>query len=110
MTALASLPQAKLATHAEIGSTPRGREIRVLLENKSDALAFQLHGAIRTSSGGLIAPVIWSDNWIELVPGESRTLTALLPEDAGSSPVLQIDGWNIAPETITPTVAAASDK
>ena len=28
------------------------------------------------ASGGLIAPVFWSDNWIELTPGESTTLTA----------------------------------
>jgi hypothetical protein len=59
---------------------PRGRELRVELENPSAALAFQVSAAVRTQSGGLIAPVIWSDNWIELVPGEKRVLTALLPD------------------------------
>jgi exo-1,4-beta-D-glucosaminidase len=110
MTALASLPQAKITTRAEIENTPRGREIRVHFENKSDALAFQLRGAIRTPTGGLIAPVFWSDNWIELVPGESRTLTALLPENAGAAPALQIEGWNVAAETITPSATAAGAK
>jgi exo-1,4-beta-D-glucosaminidase len=62
-----------------------------------------VHAAVRTSSGALIAPVLWSDNWIELTPGESTTLTALLPASAPASPVVQIDGWNIAAATLTPT-------
>jgi exo-1,4-beta-D-glucosaminidase len=107
LTALASLPPAKLVTRAEIESTSRGREVHVHLDNQSAALAFQIRAAIRTSSGGLIAPVFWSDNWIELVPGEQRTLTALLPENAGATPIVQLEGWNTAPETITPTVAVA---
>ena len=63
---------------------------------------------MRTASGGLIAPVFWSDNWIELTPGESTTLTALLPESETGIPTIQIEGWNVAPVTITPTAAVAA--
>jgi exo-1,4-beta-D-glucosaminidase len=108
LTALANLPPAKVVARAEIENTSRGRELRVYLDNKSTALAFQLRAAVRTSSGGLIAPVFWSDNWIELVPEESRMLTALLPDDAADDSIVQIDGWNIASETITPTAASAA--
>jgi exo-1,4-beta-D-glucosaminidase len=107
LTALASLPPAKVLAHAEIENTPQGREVRVHLENSSAVLAFQLRAAVRTPSGGLVAPVFWSDNWIELVPGESRTLIALLPQDA-QAPVVQLEGWNIASETITPMAATAA--
>jgi len=106
LTALTNLPPAKVLARAEIESTPRGRELRVHLDNSTAALAFQVRAAVRTQSGGLIAPVFWSDNWIELVPGESRTLTALLPQDASQTPVVQIEGWNIGSETITPTAVA----
>jgi len=106
LTALTNLPPAKVLAHAEIENTPRGRELRVHLDNSTAALAFQVRAAVRTQSGGLIAPVFWSDNWIELVPGESRTLTALLPQDASQTPVVQIEGWNIGSETITPTAVA----
>jgi exo-1,4-beta-D-glucosaminidase len=82
--------------------------LRVHLDNQSAALAFQIRAAVRTPSGGLIAPVFWSDNWIELMPGESRTLTALLPESATATPIVQIEGWNIAAETVTPTAAIAT--
>jgi exo-1,4-beta-D-glucosaminidase len=103
LTAMASLPQAQVSAQAEIADTAKGREIRVHLSNSAAALAFQVHAAVRTSSGALIAPVLWSDNWIELTPGESTTLTALLPASAPASPVVQIDGWNIAAATLTPT-------
>jgi exo-1,4-beta-D-glucosaminidase len=43
----------------------------------------------------LIAPVIWSDDWIELTPGEFRTPTAVLPEDAPANAVVNLAGWNI---------------
>jgi exo-1,4-beta-D-glucosaminidase len=108
LAALTSLPPSKVTARAEIESTPRGRELRLHLSNSSVELAFQISAALRTPSGGLIAPVLWSDNWIELVPGESRTLTALLPDTAPANPIVRIEGWNIAPETITPTAANAA--
>jgi exo-1,4-beta-D-glucosaminidase len=108
LTALTSLPRAKVSSTAEIETTAQGREIHLRLENQSQALAFQIRAAVRTSSGDLIAPVFWSDNWVELVPGESRTLTALLPENVQETPVLQIEGWNIEPESITPAASVAA--
>jgi len=105
LTALAKLPPAKVAAQAEISQTPRGRELRLHLDNSSAALAFQIRAAVRTAKGELIAPVFWSDNWIELTPGESTTLTALLPAAAPPVPIVQIEGWNIAPISLTPTAA-----
>jgi exo-1,4-beta-D-glucosaminidase len=101
-----SLPLAKVTASALVEDTAHGREIRVRLENTSTALAFQLRVAIRTQTGELVAPVIWSDNWIELIPGESRTLSALLPEDAPGQPVVQVDGWNFEATSLTPLRAS----
>ena len=108
LTALADLPPATVVAHAEIANTPAGRELRLKLDNTSAVLAFQLSAAVRTQADGLIAPVLWSDNWIELTPGESRTLTAMLPQDAPSAPVVRIEGWNIAPQAVAPSAAAAA--
>ena len=108
LTALAHLPAAQVEAHAELTTTAKGREIQVHLANHSSALAFQVRAAARTPSGGLIAPVFWSDNWIELPPGESTTLTAQLPEGDNSTPVVNIAGWNVAPIKLTPTTAMAA--
>jgi exo-1,4-beta-D-glucosaminidase len=107
LTAMANLPAAQVAASAEIETAPRGREIHLHLNNTSAVLAFQVRAAVRTATGGLIAPVFWSDNWIEITPGEATTLTALLPADSPAAPTIQIDGWNIAPATITPATAEA---
>ncbi|HZZ37490.1 MAG TPA: glycosyl hydrolase family 2 [Acidobacteriaceae bacterium] len=105
LTALAQLPAASVSSSAEIRTTPQGREILLHLDNRSGGLAFQVNAAVRTASGGLIAPVYWSDNWIELVPGESRTLTARLPDDAPANPVVKVEGWNVGAATLTPDAA-----
>lgn len=108
LTALTHLPAAQVEAHADIADRPSGRLIRLHLKNGSNSLAFQLQARVRTPSGGLIAPVIWSDDWIELAPGESRTLTATLPENAPANAVVKLSGWNVAPTTITPTAATAA--
>jgi exo-1,4-beta-D-glucosaminidase len=105
LTALTHLRPASVTAHTEIVSTAQGRELRVHLANSDAALAFQVNAAVRTAGDDLIAPVLWSDNWIELTPGESTTLTALLPPDAPASPVVHIAGWNIAAQTLTPAAA-----
>jgi exo-1,4-beta-D-glucosaminidase len=107
LAALAHLPPAQVHATSEIVRTAQGREVRLHLENSSQQLAFQIAAAARTSSGGLIAPVFWSDNWIELLPGESTTLSAQLPDGAPDTPTIHVDGWNIAPITLTPDPAPA---
>jgi exo-1,4-beta-D-glucosaminidase len=103
MTALMSLPKASVESHVKIADSPEGKKIELTLTNPSKALAFQISLAARTRSGDLIAPVLWSDNYIELMPGESRTITAILPKDAPRDTEVQLSGWNIAPETLNPS-------
>ena len=108
LTALAHLAPATVEARAETAKTAHGYELRVHLNNRSQTPAFQIRAAVRTASGELIAPVFWSDNWIELVPGESTTLTALLPESETNPPTIQIDGWNVAPASVQPTASIAA--
>ncbi len=107
LSALTHLPPATVTAHAEIEPSPRGKRVRLELKNTSNALAFQVRFELLTPSGDLIAPVIWSDDWIELTPGESRTFTtAALPKDAPSDAVVKLSGWNIRSATVTPAPAA----
>ena len=105
LQALASLPAAQLMATSEMVKTGKGREVKLHLENRGQTLAFQVRAAARTAGGGLIAPVFWSDNWIELAPGESQTLTAELPDDAPGDPVIRVDGWNVAAQELHPEAA-----
>jgi exo-1,4-beta-D-glucosaminidase len=108
LSALTTLPQTKVEANVSMEKTERGRVLHLRLTNAPTVLAFQVHAAARTEDGGLIAPVYWSDNWIELAPGETTELTAQLPEDAPETIAVQIDGWNIAPVKLEQKIPAAS--
>jgi hypothetical protein len=54
--------------------------------------------AIRSKSGDLSVPALYSDNYIALMPGEKRTISISL-EDAdtrGERPSLRLEGYNLA--------------
>jgi exo-1,4-beta-D-glucosaminidase len=102
-TALQSLPSAgKIAVGAGVKISIEGPLVTMILQNRSDHLAFQIHlGIRRKNEGADILPVLWSDNYISLMPGESREVTAqFLSSDALSGETeLRVTGWNI--ETVT---------
>ena len=102
MTPLFSLPKASIESHVKMSDSPEGRKIELQVRNPSQALAFQVSFAARTNSGDLIAPVLWSDNYIELMPGESRVITAILAKDAPANAEVLVSGWNVADETLHP--------
>ena len=72
------------------------------MHNPTKSLAFQVHVGIRTSgSTEEILPVLWEDNYLALMPGESKTITArYLSKNALRKPaVLVVEGWNIEAST-----------
>jgi exo-1,4-beta-D-glucosaminidase len=98
-TQLRSLPPVTLSVR---GSTVRrGQEeaARVTLENPSRSLAFFVRLQVRRGRGGEeVTPVVWQDNYLSLLPGERRTLTATyhVRDLQGSRPSLTVGGWNVA--------------
>jgi exo-1,4-beta-D-glucosaminidase len=108
LSALLTLPKAEIQAKLRGIAIPQGRQLTLELHNRSKALAFQIAAAARTASGELIAPVLWSDNYIELMPGESRTLIAILPANAPSNASVVLSGWNIAEQTLSLAGAARS--
>jgi exo-1,4-beta-D-glucosaminidase len=97
------LPNADVEATGSLLPGPDGAVAHVLLRNSSNNLAFQIRLGIRKSGQTQeILPVFWDDNYIELMPGESRNVSAhYLPSTAVFGGVeLTVSGWNIAPATI----------
>jgi exo-1,4-beta-D-glucosaminidase len=97
-TALAQLPKVKLsvADHTE----HKGEEAitHVWMENPSKSLAFFVRLKVnKGKSGDEILPVVWQDNYISLLPGEKREVTATYrTEKLGTSqPAVEVSGWNL---------------
>jgi exo-1,4-beta-D-glucosaminidase len=107
-TALNSLPSAgKIKVVPAIEKSDEGPVVRVTLQNTSDRLAFQLrvgiqHAGQNKDDGAELLPVVWDDNYISLLPGETREITAqFFSYDAlyGDFNV-RVTGWNIEPASI----------
>ncbi|HJW99311.1 MAG TPA: beta galactosidase jelly roll domain-containing protein [Terriglobales bacterium] len=98
MTALASLPAANVEWSSLAERRGEEQLVRVTLHNASRNLAFMVHTELKHGrSGDDIAPVLWDDNYISLLPGESRTLTATVRvRDLGvPAATVKVNGWNV---------------
>jgi exo-1,4-beta-D-glucosaminidase len=97
-TALAQLPKVKLKV---ISSTARKGEdsiTHVAVENPSKNLAFFVRLKVdKGPKGEEILPVVWEDNYISLLPGEKREVTATYraTELGAAKATVEVTGWNV---------------
>jgi exo-1,4-beta-D-glucosaminidase len=100
MTLLNRLPRVQLRASARLVPESPGPLVEVELHNPGKYLAFQARLAVE-EKGRELLPVLWDDNYITLLPGESKILHASYLSSAkpGRDAVVRVDGWNF--ETIT---------
>ena len=99
-TALKQLPQAKLKVSSRSEQRGPDQLTHITLQNPSKALAFFVRVKVsKGANGGEVLPILYEDNYFSLLPGETREITAnYKPADlGGTQPVVQVDGWNVAP-------------
>ena len=97
-TAINTMEQVDVSAKKEIVSQGNEWEMNVTVTNPSDKLAFFIElMATKKSDGSSILPVFWSDNYISLAPGESKTLNLkFYSKDLGSDePEIKIQGINL---------------
>jgi exo-1,4-beta-D-glucosaminidase len=97
MTQLQKLLPVKLVLAAN--AVRRGGDdiAHVTVSNPSSSLAFFIHLQIKKGTSDKdVLPVVWQDNYLTLMPGESREVTATYKvKDLGTAaPFLAIEGWN----------------
>ena len=96
-TALSQLPKVKLNVTSRTEHKGAEAVTQVTLENPSKSLAFFVRLKVNKASGEEILPVIWQDNYVSLLPGEKRELTATYrsAELGTPKPVVEVSGWNV---------------
>jgi hypothetical protein len=101
---LGDMPPVTLDAKVERSVAPGQQFITVTLHNPTGHIALMTHLQLRNKvSGDRILPVFDSDNYISLVPNETRTIT--LEADASEfkgDALVVIDGWNVS---VTPASA-----
>ncbi len=97
-SALAQLPKVKLKVTERSERKGEDEMTHVTLENPMKDLAFFVRLKVDKGKGGEeILPVLWQDNYISLLPGEKREITATYraTELGTTSPYVEVKGWNV---------------
>ncbi len=71
----------------------------VTLRNPTSQIALMAHLQLRRQdSGERVLPVYYTDNYVSLTPGESKTITIEAAQSnlEGAKPLIVLDGWNIS--------------
>jgi exo-1,4-beta-D-glucosaminidase len=97
MTGLSRLPPTDIEWNSQTEHRTDESVIRVTLKNSGKALAFMVHAAIKRPNGEEVSPVFWDDNYVSLLPGESRIVTAAIRarDLVRIQLVVNVEGWNI---------------
>ncbi|MBB4689051.1 glycoside hydrolase family 2 protein [Amycolatopsis jiangsuensis] len=91
----AGLDEIDPAAISAVASVRRGREVAVDVANIGESMALMLHLQLYdTRTGERVLPATFSDNYLNLAPGESRTVRVPLEARIGSVGV-RIDGWKL---------------
>jgi exo-1,4-beta-D-glucosaminidase len=96
---LKTLPEVRLDLRATGQEEGPLHVVRVTVRNPSPHLAFFIQLRVNKGENGPeVLPVIWQDNYFELMPGEEREVSASYPKDIlqGITPYVAVDGWNIS--------------
>ena len=97
-TALSQLPKVKLNVTERTERKGEDAITHVTVENPSKSLAFFVRLKVNKGKGGEeILPVLWQDNYISLLPGEKREITATYraQELGAAQPAVEVSGWNV---------------
>lgn len=112
-TALADLPQVDLSVAAARWEQDDRTYIDADLMNCTFQVALMARLLVlRQSSNRRVLPIHYQDNYISLLPGESRRVRIEFPTQqlGGEAPWLFVEGWNILKKGISiPTRAYRSD-
>jgi exo-1,4-beta-D-glucosaminidase len=101
-TGLNTLPLVELQSSASTRSEGGEKVTRVELHNPTHSLAFLVRLRLTDRAGHDVLPVLWDDNFIALMPGERREITARYDaRQFAGTPQIHLEGWNIMPKEFT---------
>lgn len=96
--AIRTLGKATVKSVTEVEQRGGTWSLKTTLTNTSSTPALMLRlKAVRATTRDRILPVIYDDNYVALMPGESRTLFTQVeaPDTRGERPAMVVDGFNV---------------
>ncbi len=105
LTDLNKMPMVALGAEVASKDANGKRAVTVTLHNPTTNVALMSHVQLRRHSGERVLPVYYSDNYVSLVPNESKTITitADVKDFNSEDALVVVDGWNV---TVKPASAS----
>jgi hypothetical protein len=72
----------------------------VTLSNRSMTPALEAKLTLFGANGRQILPAYFSDNYVSLLPGETRTVTVRYPATGDAAARIDLRGWNIVGQNL----------
>jgi exo-1,4-beta-D-glucosaminidase len=97
-TGLMDLPKVTLDVQHKFENMDSEQLVRVCLKNPTDKIAFFIElKVIGDRTGRSVLPIFWEDNYISLLPGETKSINGRFSgEDTGGEiPMFVFSGWNL---------------
>jgi hypothetical protein len=94
---LTALAAQILKIHAGRHEDPSGSVVTVQLENAGRAPALNAKLTVLDEAGTRVLPVYYSDNYVTLLPGETRQVEIRCPAQSGRCARVALRGWNVVP-------------
>jgi hypothetical protein len=80
--------------------SPEGAIVRITLQNRGRTPALLAKVTLLNAAGQRVLPAYYSDNYVTLLPGESRDIDATCPAEGSECKKVSVAGWNVAPATV----------
>ncbi len=98
---LAALEAQPVEMRAERHETAQGSALTVWLKNAGRAPALNAKVTVLDQAGRRVLPAYYSDNYVTLMPGETRQLDIRCPAKSGQCARVALRGWDVVPaETV----------
>ncbi len=96
------LGPAKLNVSQVLSESDKGKVITLKLTNAPEGVAFFVNLTLKDNKQHTVYPVCWNDNYVSLLPGETKELQCTLPEGSaeGKDFTVTVSGWNVNEQTI----------
>ena len=99
---LTRLPEAKISATATSSHSSDRHTVNVQLKNSGGTVALMNKlTLVNPATGERILPAYYSDNYVSLLPGETREITIEYPLSAAPDAAVTLRGWNLASSTIS---------
>ncbi|MDH4218167.1 MAG: glycoside hydrolase family 2, partial [Candidatus Aminicenantes bacterium] len=100
-SSLKDLARAQIVVSHQFRDLGDEQEIQVTFQNTSESIAFFIElNVCGSESGHSVLPIFWDDNYISLLPGETREILGRFSKEdlRDETPAFRYSGWNLRSE------------